>query len=357
MSNPSLSPSPSLPTPSFHNPGHITPPRLSTKEERQLFDFSRRYVQYRLSQGYKWNDVERVQDFRCQSSYAWPALPGILASYYFAYPFLGRYTSSHVLRLAAFLIPQQLSSLVARRYAERRCQERVALRPNSPLAHDIRTALRARYADEAWLQPLLEPYDDADAAAKGTGLPILLSIPSSSADAPSTLTPDAATDSPPLDSDLPSPDAESALRPPDEAVQKRPLVSVQVNDRPLFSLPPGRTSTAASPPFASTTAPPSMAPSTAERPLAALGTATRVKEGKGAKGESVWAEDDFGLDDEGVGRTAAKVGSRGDEAERRTRREERRKTELERKHRVGRSGGERRRPVRVNEFGDEMVDD
>ena len=404
----SLSTSPSLTSSSSTTmASERSAPRATKDEERQLADFTRQYVNYRVrsvispaaliqlppvltaavltstvlalscSTGYKLTEFERMQQERCRVSHSGPpSLVAAIASYYVAYPLLGRYTSSNLIRFTAFFLPWQAAAWFASQNAEYRCLGRFSMNLGSPLAHDIRTAARQKWADTPWLEARLAPFNSADTKTAGTGLPILYTIPSvtdanSSASSSSTSsTSGRSGDSHPVEDDLPLVDDGGGLQKEGESVPaKRPLLSVNVNERTLFSLPPGRTSvsstTAASAHSSSAVPPlaPSSSPSfTGSRSSQTTAAATSSSGGRrdGGKGRSVWgeAEDEFGLDDDDGSRTRVKTSGRADEAERRQRREERQRVEADRNRgrSGGASGGERRRGIRRNEFGDEIED-
>ena len=290
-----------------------------------------------------------------------------------------RLVRSPTLRLASFLLPSAGLTLAASHFSVDACAHQLSMWANSPLGHDMRQAARVKWQQREWLQQRLQPLEQTDAQMKGTGLPLLYTIPDQTASNSSRQESQregytdeqsqTSSDLPPME------EMEAEDRAPAAAPARRPLLSVSVNDRPLLTLPPGKTAagTPDSPPSStsSSSSPSSSAPitpwsmpsptSSLPHPTASTPPIPRSTpfpphpqpdRRRAVEGED---EDEFGLSDgEGGGRGVRRLPERPDAGERRQRREDRRRGEEER---AGpRGAGERRRPVRRNEFGDEVFD-
>ena len=368
------------------------PPSLTSPSPRPLSPC--------LRHGYQLSPAEQLRLNQCQRSRVVRSLTESLVFSIICHSVVSGVTSSRLARTAAFAAPSALVLWMGWTFAKAKCASDFSLWGNSPLGHDMREAAGRKWGDRLWMQRRLQSFAENDAQTKGTGLPLLYDFPpADTGDAPQPI--------PALGGvhhrqmvegrdgggaregfvedrqqplfDLPPSDAMEGEMSEGltgaAAALKRPLFAVNVNDRTLLSVPPGRPSTAtpSSPSSPSTSASPSPLSSTpsslpgpsSSPPPPALTTpplhsgstlaSSPARPNRRRTGED--EDDGFGLgSDEGGGvrNRRGKAPARADEEERRTRREDRRRVEQERREQRG--TGERKRAVRRNEFGDEVYD-
>ena len=341
---------------------------MQRPEVDKLPAFAFDYFAYRISHGYRLTPWEQLRYDQCRRSTLASTLVNHLVFSVLATSVVTRMGGGRYSRLIAFATPAFMGVFASADRQRRECGASALFYQNSPLAWDVRTAARRKWADHPAVLARLRRFDEEDAKAKGTGLPILVDVPqapfpSIKGAAPLGESPmdETGSDSARGQEDIPSSDVleDNWTDAASAGKAKRPLVAINVNDRTLASFPPGRfTVTPASPPSYSTSTAspslPSLSPSTPSFPASPSSSAPSPASSPAVRPSM--RDDGDDLFDDAVLTASAKKSTTAREDARQSRRDQR-KAEADKIQRDGRpSEGGRKRFVRRNEFGDEIED-